>query len=419
MDDILVRKVRSLDGSVRDIHLSEGRIVPEGGSDGIVIDGKGLLALPGFCNTHTHAAMSLLRGVGEGLDLDRWLREAIWPLEAKMGIDHLRAGMRLACLEMIRTGTTLFNDMYFREDEMACVVVGMGLRAVLGEGLIDAFDGSRLEKERKRIPAVNELIAENGKGLVSASSAPHAVYTVSDDGLDWAADEATRIGGGVHVHASETENEVYECLKRTHETPIGHLANKGLLGPKTVAAHSVHLSNRDIDTLAMNRANVSLNPVSNMKLGSGGPPRYPDLVKAGVNVTLGTDGPASNNTQDMLETMKVLALYIRSKYGASSISPAEVLRCATINGYGSLGVPGGSLGIGMVADLILVDLDHRSMNPPNDLLTNLVFSASSEAVSYTIVNGRVLMEEGRIEGAARIIEEAREKAADLLGRDRD
>jgi 5-methylthioadenosine/S-adenosylhomocysteine deaminase len=416
MEDILIRKVRTIDGGIQDIHIIDGWIAAEGGSSGTVIDGGGYLAIPGFCNTHTHAPMSLLRGAGEGLELDRWLREAIWPLEARMTLDHLRAGMRLSCLEMIRTGTTLFNDMYFREDEMATVVRDMGLRAVLGEGLIDNLDPDRLEREKRRIPSVNDGIAENGKGLVIPASAPHAVYTVSDEGFRWAVGEAKRIGGGLHVHAAETSGEVDACVKRTGKTPIGHLAAIGSLGSGTLVAHTVHLSDGDIELLSSYGANVSLNPVSNMKLGSGGPPRYPDLVKAAINVTLGTDGPASNNSQSMLETMKTAALFIRSRYGASSIGPADIFRCATLNGYLALGITGGSLMTGMAADLVLVDLKHHSMNPLIDPITNLVFSASPEAISYTIVNGRVLMENGAIEGADRIVDEANEAAADLIGR---
>jgi 5-methylthioadenosine/S-adenosylhomocysteine deaminase len=417
MEEILVRGCRFLDGREGDVHISEGRIAPEGGSGGIVIEGKDRLALPGLCNTHTHAPMSLLRGVGEGLDLDRWLREAIWPMEARMTDEWLRAGIALSCLEMVRTGTTLFNDMYFREDELAPVVTGIGLRAVLGEGLLDNFSLDRLEIQKGRIPAVNDRIAGRGKGLVLPASAPHSVYTVSDKGLSWAAGEAARIGGRVHVHASETEREVKDCLKRTFETPVQHLQDKGLLGPLSVLAHSVHLSDADLKVLSSTGASVSLNPTSNMKLGSGGPPRYPDLAKAHVNVTLGTDGPASNNSLSMIETMKTFALYVRSRFGAPSITPSEVIRCATVNGYRALGVPGGSLEPGMVGDLILIDLKHHSMVPGNDIPTNVVFSMSPEAVTHTIVNGKVLMDDGKIEGASRIVEAARKAASDLTGRD--
>jgi 5-methylthioadenosine/S-adenosylhomocysteine deaminase len=153
-----------------------------------------------------------------------------------------------------------------------------------------------------------------------------------------------------------------------------------------------------------------------MKLGSGGPPRYPDLAKGGVNVTLGTDGPASNNSLSIPETMKVTALYIRSRYGPSSVNPAEMFRCATLNGYKALGIDGGALDPGKVADLILVDLRHHSMVPGSNLLTNIVFSMSPEAITHTIVDGKVLMEDGRIDDSSTVVERAREAAADLAGR---
>lgn len=411
---LLVRDVRMLDGRITDLYVSDGVFVSEGDASDEVIDAKRLLAVPGLCNTHTHAAMTLLRGVGEGMELDRWLNEAIWPLEGRMKRRHIEAGMRLACLEMIRTGTTLFNDMYFMEDEMAPILRDIGIRAVLGEGLIDGFDMEKLEREQRRIPGVNAEILKRGGGLVMPSMSPHAVYTVSQEGLRWSKEEADRIGSGIHIHASETEKEVHDWIERTGRTPVRYLDDLGLLQKNTVLAHAVHLSDEDISLIAKRGASVSFNAISNMKLASGGPMRFRELADAGANVTIGTDGAASNNSLDMFQAMKVSSLLVRNRYGASSVPPGEILRCATVNGYRALGIKGGLIEEGYAADMLLVDPKHYSMTPGHDLISNIVHSISSEAVRFSMVNGVVLMKDGYVPDAESMVEMAQEAAMDLI-----
>jgi len=416
MSDLRIEGAMRLDGGKADIFVHEGKIVDEAvGTDDVMIDGRGLLAMPGLCNTHTHAAMTLLKGCGEGLELDEWLNRAIWPLERRMRREHIEAGMRLACLEMIATGTTCFNDMYFMEDLMAPVVRDMGLRAFLGEGFIDLFDPDRSEKERSRVFAITSRISEEGRGLVRPSMAPHAVYTVSAEGLKWCRDHARCGGMPLHLHASETSREVSDLRSSRGRTPIGYLSDLGILGPDAIVAHAVHLSDEDLDVLGSSGASVSFNAISNMKLSSGGPMRFIDLRERGVNITVGTDGSASNNSLDMFQAMKFSSLVVKATDGASSLLPSEMIACATRNGYKALGVRGGSLAPGNVADIVLLDLDHISMVPGNDLPSNIVFSASPEAVRYTIVDGRVLMEDRKVEGAGGIIQKAKEMAQDLKG----
>ncbi|MGA1822936.1 MAG: amidohydrolase [Thermoplasmatota archaeon] len=391
--------------------ILDGRSPPE--SDR-VIEGGGFYLLPGLVNTHTHAPMSILRGIGEDLQLDRWLNDAIWPLEGKMTLDHLKAGMRLACLEMIRTGTTTFNDMYFREGELAETVSSMGLRAVLGEGFIDMNSEEMRERNIASTLDTVKRIESLRSDLITTSICPHAAYTVSEEGLIWCKETADDMNLPLHIHLSETADEVARFRERHGTGPVKFLDGLGFLKDTVTAAHCVHLDDPEIDLLASRGVKVSHNPISNMKLSSGGPMRLPDLVKKGVDVSLGTDGAASNNSLDMFRTMKTAGLLSKHAWGPGSVSTSDILKMASGGINGQTGPLNGCIRTGMDADLILLDRDHFSLNPPNDVLSNIVYSAAADSVRYTIVAGRVIMENGRVQGDRKIIEEARSAALHLV-----
>lgn len=390
--------------------VGEGEPVPEGDR---IIDGKERLIMPGMCNTHTHASMALLRGIGEDRDLQSWLKEEIWPREAKMKEHHFEAGMALACLEMIKTGTTLFNDMYFMEGDLARVVDDMGLRAVLGEGFLDLHSEEKREENIRMTERAIRGIQELDSGRITHSIAPHSIYTVSREGLEWCRDRAAEDEVPLHLHLSETEHEVRESREKTGKDPAEYLDELGMLGPGTLLAHCVHLKSVEIDLISRRGCSVSHNPVSNMKLSSGGPMPLAEMIGNDLRISIGTDGAASNNTLDMFISTRIAALMSKHAWGADSVGSAEFYDMSTINGYRSLGLDGGSIREGRLADLILVDLRHHSMNPMNDHISNLVYSTTGEAVTHTIVDGEVLMDEGRVEGEKDIIQKAREAAEEL------
>lgn len=412
------------DGRRKDILIEEGIFseIEDPGTIRIetdrVIDGREHIAMPGLCNTHNHAAMTLLRGIGDDLDLKRWLKERIWPLEARMKMEHIKAGMELACLEMIRSGTTLFNDMYFMESDCVPFVDRMGIRAVLGEGFIDAYD-EHLEKE-KRAETEKAINACNScsSGRVRPAVAPHSVYTVSEEGLRWCRDTADRYGCPIHVHLSETEKEVKDCIREHGSTPVRYLERTGLLGPDVIGAHCVHLTDRDISIMKRCGVKISHNPMSNMKLSVGGAFPMKSLMEKGVTVTLGTDGAASNNSLDMFQTMKISALISKQRYGVTSIGAKSVLEMATRTGYLSLGSDGGKIEVGRLADLILLDRNHHSLVPGNDHISDIVYSCSGSAVRYSIIGGEIVMDNGMVHREDDIIEDARKMASDLLSGDR-
>ncbi len=399
------------DGSIEEIH--EGRV--SGEDSDRTIDASDLLIMPGLCNSHTHAPMTLLKGIGEDLELKEWLQNRIWPMESRMTLDHLRSGLSLACLEMIRTGTTLFNDMYFRQGEVADIVRDMGLRAVLGEGFIDLFDEERREQGIKGVRRSLEAIDNLNCGRVKNSMSPHAVYTVSEEGLRWCKEEAEKRELIVHTHISETENEVKECSERFGGTPMGILKKCGLLENKLIGAHCVHLTEVDMDLAAENGVGIAHAPISNMKLSVGGQLKYPDIVRRGIRVALGTDGSASNNSLDMFSTMKMMGLLCKQRFGASSISAHEIINAATRVGYEALGINGGTLSEGKLADLILIDMKDPTMVPCHSPESNVVYSVQSSAVCYSIVNGHILMDNRKIDRQERIITEAIRLASDLGG----
>jgi 5-methylthioadenosine/S-adenosylhomocysteine deaminase len=395
-----------LDGAAIGLRCENGKIValgpevaPAPGDETIEAGGAHLVAP--LLNGHTHAAMTLFRGYGGDLPLMRWLREVIWPAEAKLEPEDVYWGARLACLEMIRTGTARFRDMYWHPGATARAVEDAGLRATIGGPLFDADGGTERMKETA-LSCLDELAASGP--LIGGSLAPHAIYTVSEGLLSWAAELAAEHSLPIQIHLSETEEEVGECLGRHGMRPAAYLDSLGVLGERTVLAHGVWLDESELELIAERGCTLVANPVANMKLAVGGVLSYPAARRAGVRVGLGTDGAGSNDSLDMLADLKVFALSQRHASGDATVLAAkEAWRIATGGAEPRVGGP---------ADFLLLDAGSTALGL-GDLYADLVYAASGSVVDTTVVAGRVLMREGVVEGAEEIVARARERAHGL------
>jgi 5-methylthioadenosine/S-adenosylhomocysteine deaminase len=416
----------TIDGNPVDIYVDEtGTIAGIGekernkrkGEAEFIIDGDGAIALPGFVNTHTHSAMTLLRGYADDMILQDWLTQKIWPLEAHLTCEDVFHGTRLACIEMIRSGTTAFNDMYFFMDDAARAVDKSGIRAVLSYGFIDLFSEEKREKECKATENLAAHIRSLNNPRIKAAAGPHAIYTVSREGLQWCAEFAREQKIGIHIHLSETEGEVNDCIARYGKRP-GYLVDEcGILTPRTVAAHGCWLDEAECSLLGSRGVHVSHNPASNMKLATHRAMPCHWLSGAGVNVCIGTDGCASNNNLDMFEESKIAALLQKFYWNNPTLLPApEALSMATVNGAKALGFGTGKLAIGAPADIVLVTTNTVCNTPLHHTSSNLVYSCNGGAVETTICDGTVLMLERKIPGEAEIRESAARAAHELVCR---
>lgn len=376
------------------------------------LDCSGLHLFPSLRNGHTHAAMTLFRGWGDDLPLMTWLEERIWPAEGRMSAEDVYCGTRLALLEMIRTGTTYLNDMYWHAPAIARAVSEMGLRAHVGAAFVDLGQASVAAHWRGEVESWLEQRDEWGP-RVRAAIAPHAVYTVSTANLRWLGDLAEEHDLLYHIHLSETGGEVERCVAEHGVSPGRLLADLGLVGDRLVAAHGVHLTAEEFALLGEAGAAVVTNPAANLKLAVGGIFDYVAARKAGVRVVIGTDGVASNNNHDLLEEIKLAALLQKHRANDPTVLPApEALTLATSGPAGLFGPGTGQVAVGEPADLILVDLSGPATTPGHDAVSDLVYAASGAVVHTTICDGRVLMHERRVEvvDEEEVIRQAREAA---------
>lgn len=422
---LLIKNVE-LDGEQTDVLIEGGRfrrIAPEQEFLGVeVLEGRGMAILPSFVNMHTHAAMTLLRSYADDLELHEWLTQYIWPLEAQLSEEDIYHGARLACLEMIRSGTTCFNDMYWYFHGTARAVEESGLRAMLSPVFID-FNDAEKAIEQRQLMERHFSESKQYSERVGFAVGPHAIYTVSEESLRWAKAFADEHGLLFHIHVSETVKEVEDCLSQHGLRPVQWLDQIGVLGPNVVAVHVIHVSDEEIEILAQREVKVVHNPVSNMKLVSGSFP-YAKMAAAGIHISLGTDGCSSNNNLDMLEEMKVAALHAKLIHQDPTALPASVtFELATRNGAQALGLDCGEIAEGKLADCILVDLSNHRLAPGYNLIDDLVYSADASCIDTVICDGRILMQGGRVEGEEQIVAEARRYAtrfkrlSDGLGRD--
>jgi 5-methylthioadenosine/S-adenosylhomocysteine deaminase len=375
-----------------------------------VIDANGMPIVPALVNGHTHAAMTLFRGYGGDLPLMRWLREKIWPVEAKLDAEDIYWGTRLACAEMIRTGTARFWDMYWQPEATARAVEDAGLRATIGGPLFDANGGTA--EMKTRVSAELDALAERGPGI-GAALAPHSIYAVSEGLLRWAGEQATERGLAFHIHLSETEAEVSDCIEAHGVRPAAYLDRLGLLGERTLLGHGVWLDGAELELIAARGATVVANPVANMKLAVGGIFPYPAARAAGVPVGLGTDGAGSNDSLDLLADLKTFALMQRHVSDDPTVLPAaEAFAVASGARAPLLSGSAGSLSTGAPADFLLLRGDSPELGI-GDLASNLVYAANGSVVDTTVVGGRVLMRDGEIEGVDEIVARAGERARRL------
>ena len=429
MADIIIKNayVLTMDPDAGD--LKNGTVVIEDGkiteigektkeSADTVIDAKGSVVMPGLANTHTHAAMTLFRGYADDLQLAEWLEKHIWPAEAQLKAEDVYKGSLLACLEMIRSGTTSFADMYFFMDETAKAVEASGLRASLSHGLIELWNEEKGEADLKEGKRFVRAWQGAAGGRIKTMYGPHAPNTCSEEFLAKVKEEARRDGAGIHIHVLETEAELNAMKERYGKCSVHLLEDLGFLGPDVLAAHCVWLSDGDIEILRKRGVNVSHNPISNMKLASGIAPVCKMLEK-GMNVTLGTDGCASNNNLDLFEEMKTAALLHKVSTGNPTALPArQVLEMATVNGAKALGTETGMLKVGKKADVIIVDMKKPHLTPCFDIPSHLVYSAKGCDVRTTIVDGKVLMDNYRVLALdeEKVMEDARKAAEELVAR---
>jgi 5-methylthioadenosine/S-adenosylhomocysteine deaminase len=406
----------TLDGEPTRIRVEDGTIAKLGprlrARDGDeVIDADGMAIVPGLVNGHTHAAMTLFRGHGDDLPLMRWLQDVIWPVEARLDDDDVYWGTRLACLEMIRTGTIRFWDMYWRPAATARAVEDAGIRATISAPLFDVGDAAGGES----IPDMaNRSLEEIGdpRDLVAPALGPHAIYTVSEGALRWIAEASEERQLPVNIHLSETEDEVVRCVQEHGVRPAEHLDRLGLLGPRTLLAHGVWLDESELALVAERGTTVVTNPVANLKLAVGRIFPYRAARRHDIPVGLGTDGAGSNNSLDVLQDLKVLALLQKHEARDPSVLPAEeAWRIATGRMAPLLDVSG-RIAEGERADFLLVRGDSPELGLGN-FTADLVYAASGSVVDTTVVNGRVLMRGGVVEGADEVLAKARERCARL------
>jgi 5-methylthioadenosine/S-adenosylhomocysteine deaminase len=379
------------------------------------IDATGKVVMPGLINTHTHAAMVMYRGLGNDLALMEWLQKYIFPAEAKtVSPEFVRVGTRLAALEMIQSGTTMFADMYYFEEEVARVTRAAGLRGVLGQTVIEfpVPDAKTPPEALKRTEAFAREFA--GDELITPSIAPHAVYTLDAKTLSAVSELARRLNIPIQIHLAETSAETGMSQERHKMRPVAILDSLKFWAPITIAAHAVWINEEEIALLKQRNVGVSNNPESNMKLSSGTAPVM-GYRKAAVNVGIGTDGAASNNDLDMFEAMRQAAFQQKLiTMDPTAISAPEALEMATIGGARVLGQQSriGSLETGKRADLIVVGMSKARQTPLFDPVSQVVYASRGDDVETTIVNGKILMRDRKVLSLdeARVLAEARAAA---------
>ncbi|WP_418282934.1 amidohydrolase [Halorubrum sp. DTA98] len=383
------------------------------------LDADGSLVMPGLVNSHTHVSMTLLRGYADDKPLDAWLREDIWPTEAELTPDDIEAGAALGALEMIRSGTTAFADMYFAMDRVADVVDRAGMRARLGHGVVTVGkdDADALADVEESIEVASELDGA-ADGRIHTAFMPHSLTTVGEEYLREGIELAAERGVPVHLHANETADEVDPIVDERGVRPIEYAAEIGALDGENFFAHGVHVDGGEIELLAESGTSIVHCPASNMKLASGMAP-VQRLREAGVTVALGTDGAASNNDLDLFDEMRDAAMVGKLAAADASAVPAEaVVEMATAAGADALGLPGGRIAEGAAADLAIVDLDAPHLTPLHDVVSHLAYAVRGSDVRHTVCDGRVLMRDREVLtlDADAVTERAAAAARDLIAR---
>lgn len=416
-DSVLTIKIQDVvvDGVSSELYSSDGVIVEPSSALEIdrVVEGRGMIAIPSFKNGHTHAPMSLLRGYADDLSLHEWLNNYIFPAEDRFDDEMIYWGTRLACLEMIKGGTTFCNDMYFGLDSSWRAFTESGLKVNLSTGISDMFDPETTAETKKRVIAAMERY-HSTEGKVRLSLGLHAIYTTSSELIEWTGKLARDSGVILHSHLSETREEVEWSIREHRMRPTELFADLGVLSERTILAHAVWLSEGEIALLSESGTTVVHCPVSNMKLVSAEVFPYPKLKEQGVPIMLGTDGQGSNNNLDMMEEMKIAALLQKHHYRDPSICPAnEILSIAQGGGSAIFDWVGNSLQPGQPADIVLIDPELPELTPCYDLASGLVYSVPRGAIDTVICGTEILMEGGVVPAEREILEMARKFQAKI------
>ena len=412
MGMILLRNIL-VDGARRDV-LVDGNRISKVASPGLVVEGcdevmdcSGKVAMPGFVNMHTHAGMALMRGIGEDIKFHEWLSR-IWEIEKNIDEDYVYHATKVACLEMIKTGTTCFNDQYWFAP-MACKAASeLGLRSALSAILCDRSDPQLAELQKRQCIEMYEM-SKTWPSAVKFMVSVHAIYSVSEPMILWASEFVRKNNLLLHVHLSETEREVEDC-KAEHGgmSPVEYLDSLGVLGPEVIAAHTLWLSDNDVEILGRRGVTCVHNVNSNLKLASGYKFRYNELRDAGANVCLGTDGCGSSNNLDMLEAMKTSAMIQKAWRGDSAAMPInEIMDMVTVNPAKALRQETGRIEEGALADIIIIDTENYHFMSPGSFEANLIYSAHSDCVDSVICDGRFLMKNRVVPGEKEILAQAR------------
>lgn len=414
---LLLKEILTTQG-VRDILIARGKIAavaPE--LDAVepdrIIHGQKKAAVPGLINGHTHSPMTLLRGYGDDMALFPWLQERIWPAEARMTDEDFYWGARLACLEMLRSGTVAFQDMYFQPHILAQAAADAGMKALINFSVIDRGDPERGEQLCQECAQFFDALPQLSN-RIRFNLAAHSIYATSRESLLWLNSFARERGLSLHIHLAETRREYEDALNEHGLSPTAYLQDLGILGPHIIAAHVLHTDERDLDILARHDVKIIHNPGSNMKLSSGKALPVKKMLERGLTIGIGTDGASSNNSLDMFDEMKLTALLQKQETGdPQSLSAAETFRMATEGSARALGLASGVIREGAPADIIIVDLQRPEMVPCTNLLSNLVYAAGGACVDSVICDGELLMENRWIQGERKILDKAAEKAERL------
>jgi 5-methylthioadenosine/S-adenosylhomocysteine deaminase len=386
------------------------------------LDASGGLVMPGLVNAHCHVAMTLLRGYADDKPLDAWLQEDIWPAEAELTAEDIRAGAELGMLEMIKSGTTAFADMYFEVPTLVDAVDEAGLRARVGHGVVTVVkDDEGAQADIDESLSVAREYDGAADGRVSTAYMPHSLTTVGEEYLRESVADAREDGVPVHFHANETREEVDPIVDERGERPLEYADELGMLSPQDFLAHCVHVDEREIDLLATRGAAAVHCPASNMKLASGMAP-VQRMLDAGVTVGLGTDGAASNNDLDMFDEMRDAAMIGKlAADDASAVAAGTVVEMATRGSANAIGVRSGVVEPGANADLVVLDLDAPHLAPAHDLVSHLAYAARGSDVRHTVCDGQVLMRDREVltMDEAAVVDRARTHARDLVVRAED
>ena len=420
MGKILLKNIL-LEGIISDIHI-EGNLItnvlpsesqPVVSADTEVVDCAGKAAFPAFINMHTHAGMALMKGIGEDMAFHEWL-DKIWQVEENIDDEYVYCATKAACLEMIKTGTTTFNDQYWHMPMAYKAAMETGMRPALSYVVLDKNDPEESERQKEQCRQMFEMTKEwDSKAQLLISI--HAIYSVREPMMLWAVDFAREHGLKIHIHISETRKEVEDCM-REHDgmSPVEYLDSLGVLGPDVIAAHTLWLSDNDVRILGERGVTCVHNINSNLKLASGYRFRYNELKEAGANVCIGTDGCGSSNNLDLLEAMKTAAIVQKAWRDDPTAMPLEDLSAmAGVTAAKALGLKAGRIEAGYLADILIVDIDNYQFLSPAKFLANLVYSAHSDCVDSVICDGKFIMRGRVVPGEEQILAQARQVMSKL------